>query len=359
MKKLLISALSLSVLLAGCGQNNDSNKTINKNVSENKEVKTNDNLSSEEFNTHFKKTLTKFTSSMKEIDIVSNGNDVSEFENSYREIGNNLLKSAEEFKNKIKNENLNQEQKEVSKFLTNNMLATGNLFVDMSTVYPKLLSGELTEDQAISENTNIQEKYTQKYLNSIISEEEFSKYLEKHKIEDDYYNSMVAELNETEDPIEFVKNGKSQLVNHESGDNLKIVKVFKNENTDENGFNEIDNNGFISNLAFVLVEDSNTGEKSLGYFGENINKTDKHIHFLGSVEFTTDTGEQIQPDGGVFETNNKLIKEYNPNVKSKGYGIVKLDYQNEIPKSIEVKISQPQNNDDTNYWGQDITLSLK
>ncbi|UOB21469.1 hypothetical protein [Macrococcus armenti] len=167
------------------------------------------------------------------------------------------------------------------------------------------------------------------------------------------------ELNYVNDPIEFIKNKNAEYVDDELGYSYKIEKIFKNEQTDKDGFNKINNNKFVSNLAFVLLKEKNNDKYMLGYFGENQNNTDKHIHFLGDIEFTTDTGEQIKPESGALATSNKLIKEYNPGVKSKGLGVVALDYQDQLPKTIQVKIAQPQNNDDTNYWGQDITLNLK
>lgn len=158
------------------------------------------------------------------------------------------------------------------------------------------------------------------------------------------------------DPIEFITMKDVVLNDTESGESYKIVKVFKAMSTDKDGFNNIDNDGFVNNLAFALVQNTEDNTLGLGYFGEMRNNTEKHIEFLGGVEFTTNTGEQLRPEGGVFTQGNKLIKNYNPNVKSKGFGIVPLEYQDEKPDSIDVLIEQPHNNDDTETWGEDIII---
>lgn len=158
------------------------------------------------------------------------------------------------------------------------------------------------------------------------------------------------------DPIEFITMKDVVLNDTESGASYKIVKVFKNTSSDKDGFNNIDNDGFVNNLAFALVQNTEDNTLGLGYFGEMRNNTEKHIEFLGGIEFTTNTGEQLRPEGGVFTQGNKLIKDYNPNVKSKGFGIVPLEYQDEKPSSIDVLIEQPHNNDDTDTWGEDVTI---
>lgn len=361
MKKILISALSLSILLAGCGQDKQENKGVTKIEKSEETVKY---ISDEKLKKDVQKFIDEFTSNSKTFLDSTQSDGMSDDPLDNIKETSKLFENLNSEINKYVNENnLNKKDEKNIKYIAVASSQFGSFINNMVNEAKKLESGDITEEQydkSINEFVSTKEAVeSDKNLSSAI------KYFERKGVNVSEYLKLNSDSNKavnstvTSDPLEFINKDQLIFENGETGDSLKILKIFKNENTDENGFNEIDNNGFISNLAFVLVEDTNTGEKSLGYFGENINKTDKHIHFLGSVEFTTDTGEQIQPDGGVFETNNKLIKEYNPNVKSKGYGIVKLDYQKEIPKSIEVKISQPQNNDDTNYWGQDITLNLK
>lgn len=160
----------------------------------------------------------------------------------------------------------------------------------------------------------------------------------------------------TENPIEFIKKSDKDLLFSTDDSVFKLVSVFENEKTDKDGFNTINQDGFEMKLGFALVKDQTTDEYMLGYFGENKNNTEEIVEFLGNIEFTTDTGEQIKPEGGRLVASNKLIKEYNPNTKAKGFAVVPLDYQDEKPKSINVEIGELSYEDLESDWGSAQTI---
>ena len=160
----------------------------------------------------------------------------------------------------------------------------------------------------------------------------------------------------TENPIEFIKKSDKDLLFSTDDSVYKLVSVFENEKTDKDGFNTINQDGFEMKLGFALVKDQTTDEYMLGYFGENKNNTEEIVEFLGNIEFTTDTGEQIKPEGGRLVASNKLIKEYNPNTKAKGFAVVPLDYQDEKPKSINVEIGELSYEDLESDWGSAQTI---
>ncbi len=160
----------------------------------------------------------------------------------------------------------------------------------------------------------------------------------------------------TESPIEFIKKSDKDLLFSTDESVFKLVSVFENEKTDKDGFNTINQDGFEMKLGFALVKDQTTDEYMLGYFGENKNNTEEIVEFLGNIEFTTDTGEQIKPEGGRLVASNKLIKEYNPNTKAKGFAVVPLDYQDEKPKSINVEIGELSYEDLESDWGTAQTI---
>src|SRR5699024_2483891 len=135
-------------------------------------------------------------------------------------------------------------------------------------------------------------------------------------------NAPQKDQDYTENPIEFIKKSDNDLLFSTDDSVYKLVSVFENEKTAKDGFNTINQDGFEMKLGFALIKDQNTDENMLGYFGENKNNTEEIVEFLGNIEFTTDTGEQIKPEGGRLVASNKLIKEYNPNTKAKGFAVV-------------------------------------
>ncbi|GAB1611556.1 hypothetical protein HB162lentus_02000 [Mammaliicoccus lentus] len=169
-------------------------------------------------------------------------------------------------------------------------------------------------------------------------------------------NAPQKDQDYTENPIEFIKKSDKDLLFSTDDSVYKLVSVFENEKTDKDGFNTINQDGFEMKLGFALVKDQNTDEYMLGYFGENKNNTEEIVEFLGNIEFTTDTGEQIKPEGGRLVASNKLIKEYNPNTKAKGFAVVPLDYQDEKPKSINVEIGELSYEDLESDWGSAQTI---
>ncbi|RIO07073.1 hypothetical protein BUZ94_13520 [Mammaliicoccus sciuri] len=169
-------------------------------------------------------------------------------------------------------------------------------------------------------------------------------------------NAPQKDQDYTENPIEFIKKSDKDLLFSTDDSVYKLVSVFENEKTNKDGFNTINQDGFEMKLGFALVKDQSTDEYMLGYFGENKNNTEEIIEFLGNIEFTTDTGEQIKPEGGRLVASNKLIKEYNPSTKAKGFAVVPLDYQDEKPKSINVEIGELSYEDLESDWGTAQTI---
>lgn len=169
-------------------------------------------------------------------------------------------------------------------------------------------------------------------------------------------NAPQKDQDYTESPIEFIKKSDKDLLFSTDDSVFKLVSVFENEKTDKDGFNTINQDGFEMKLGFALVKDQTTDEYMLGYFGENKNNTEEIVEFLGNIEFTTDTGEQIKPEGGRLVASNKLIKEYNPSTKAKGFAVVPLDYQDEKPKSINVEIGELSYEELESDWGTAQTI---
>lgn len=349
MKKPLTALLSLALVLSGCGQQSEKQEEKKQEINEK-------SFDKKDFNINLEKNLKIFIENMQDINELTSSTEVEKYEEGLLKGGTDIIKQAEQYEKYLNKNEINGKHKEISNYLLTNMFATGYLFKESSELYPQIISGELDSEQAINKQSEIQKKYSQKYnTDKNISDEKFLKYLKENDIEYKGFEKIIKSDNSTTDPIEFIENN-GILVDIDNNMSYEIVKVFRTDQSNKYGFNKIDNNNFVYNLAFALVKNTDTGELYLGYFGENVNNTDKNIEFLGYITFTTDTGQQVAPESGAMATSNKLIKEYNPGVKSKGYGIVPLEYQNEIPNSIKVTIDQPHNNDNTDTWGEDITI---
>ncbi|EGQ3524339.1 hypothetical protein KNE01_001937 [Staphylococcus pseudintermedius] len=173
-------------------------------------------------------------------------------------------------------------------------------------------------------------------------------------------NQTKTESNETKDTtdaLKFAQSKKGTIFTDENGVQYKMLKKYTNNDSDKNGMTQKDNNGFKFSFSYMLLENTETKEKSLAYFGEIKNDSDKALEFLNYIHFVTDTGEQLKPDAGL--NSGPLAKEYNANSKGKGYVIVPLNYQEDkAPKEIGVTIEQPADNATLSYYGDELRFNL-
>lgn len=136
---------------------------------------------------------------------------------------------------------------------------------------------------------------------------------------------------ETDDPMQAGnKNNGIKVFNISDVFTYQIKDWYVNDDTDDDGFNEIDFEGYSVKFAMVSVEDTAENE-SIGVFVETENDTDKETYFNMDMEFITDTQEQTHSGNGVGESK--------PGEKIKGFVLASLD--NDAPDSFIVTIDPP------------------
>lgn len=140
-------------------------------------------------------------------------------------------------------------------------------------------------------------------------------------------------LEQTADPLEAGNKSNGVNVFEDEWSNIYLVKKwYSNDDTDEEGFNTMDFDGYEVKFSVVLLEDENEDEV-IGFFVETENNTDKLIQYNMDMELLTDEQEQAYPD------DMYGIGESKPDIKTKGFTKVNLDY--DTPDSFEVTFEPP------------------
>ncbi|PWA08646.1 hypothetical protein DCC39_14505 [Pueribacillus theae] len=163
---------------------------------------------------------------------------------------------------------------------------------------------------------------------------------EQPDVQDDQQKQVDEEgfLKETDDPMEAGnKNNGIEVFNDEWDYTYLIKDWYSNDDTDEDGFNYIDFDGYKVKFSIALLED--TEEKNvIGVFAETLNDTDKTVQYNMDMELITDKQEQAQTDDMYGIGNSK------PGIKTKGF--VKVDLEYEVPESFKVTFEPPWDDED-------------
>src|SRR5699024_3395563 len=108
-----------------------------------------------------------------------------------------------------------------------------------------------------------------------------------------------AEGPTTNDPLEFVEEGKDGLHLIDGANEYEAKNYYVTDNTDEDGFNIYEDGDF--EMRYAIIETENVadvdaeGNKEIQVFGEIINDTKNDYYFDdGTVELKTDEGEESQ-----------------------------------------------------------------
>lgn len=310
MKKLLISALSLSILLAGCGQEKQDNKGATK-IEKNEEIKyINDKELMNKVQTYFE----SYNTYMTTFTVASEGGGMSDDVAENIESSGNLMKGLTSEINKfIKNNNLKSDDKKNLTYLSNSVNEFSKFIFKMTEEGRKLQKGEITE-----------EEYNEK-LKPILSSESFEKagkeldkslvYFENKGLKTDSLNNFY-ETNEEDDSSD--ENTQS------SDDTLTEVKETFNVNksitsgpvkltinkvelgtfkvTEENSYISSDLQiGETAQVVVVYMQQENTTENNVDYYADQ-------------APIITNTGEQLESDS--FDSG--LVTEMKGKIKSDG-----------------------------------------
>lgn len=143
-----------------------------------------------------------------------------------------------------------------------------------------------------------------------------------------------------EDPVEAGnKSNEVKEFMDEFGEIYEIKEWYSSDETDDDGINQIEFDGYKVNFSVALLEDME-GEQDIGFFVETENGTDTTVQYNMDMEIITDEQEQAETD------DSYGIGESKPSVKTKGFVKTDLDY--EAPESFEVTFEPPWD-DDSEY----------
>ena len=159
----------------------------------------------------------------------------------------------------------------------------------------------------------------------------------------------------TSDALEFAKSSKGSIFQL-NNKKYKLLKKYTNGSSNNQGLTMVNNKDFKTNFSYMLIEETSSKKKYLSYFGEIKNDTDVTVEFLNYVHFITDTGEQLKSEAGL--NSGPLAKNYHAKTKGKGFSMVPIDYQDNLPKEIAVTIEPPHDNHSMSPYGNEIYLKL-
>jgi len=136
----------------------------------------------------------------------------------------------------------------------------------------------------------------------------------------------------SDDPLEVgSKNASANMIVHElEGEDFTVIDWYVTDDTDEDGFNTVDFEGYTVEYAITLVEDE-SGEEFLGVFAEVENGTNYDVQFNDNFLFLTDNGDQSHLEWG--------IRENSPGTKTKFFNHAILEYG--APEEMTAEISAP------------------
>ena len=172
------------------------------------------------------------------------------------------------------------------------------------------------------------------------NDEEFSEgpYMDEEDIDEVYGDEYVEGLERTtDDPLEFVEEGKSGLILIDGFNEYVANSYYVTDDTDEDGFNTYKDGDF--EMRYAIIETVNIadveveGEEELQIFGEIINDTEDDYRFDdGTVLLRTDENETTELSFG-FNGAGQADQ------KSKFIDGFSLEYG--IPDSFTLKVLEP------------------
>lgn len=144
-----------------------------------------------------------------------------------------------------------------------------------------------------------------------------------------------AEEPTTDDPLEFVEEGKDGLHLIDGLNEYEAKNYYVTDDTDDEGFNTYEDGDFEMRYAIIETENvgdvESEGKREIQIFGEIINETEDDYYFDDEVvELKTDDGEKSELSYGLNGTADQ---------KSKFIDGFSLEY--DIPDSFTLTVLDP------------------
>ena len=148
------------------------------------------------------------------------------------------------------------------------------------------------------------------------------------------------------------KDNKASIIENDYGQTYEIVNWYVSDDTDDEGFNEMDFKGYKVKFSMAAVKDEE-GNEYIGFFAETENTTDRPVHYNGDMEIVTDNQDQTYNDDGIGSSE--------PGVKIKGFSAAPLEYG--TPESFTVTFEPPYLDNNGSYseggFGDNIEMEFK
>lgn len=312
MKKVLASGLAVSILLAGCGGNTNSNKSTEQ---------TNKTVSKKEAKKYIQKQVDELGLSMQDFYHINNAETIDV--NALLATKDGLESNTKEFSKFVDNNKLPADYKKFS----NNLISFSNSIITFYKEYTQAIKDyrnkKLTDSQLenkVNELAQIIDKDIEK-----IDNKEFDSFVEKEKIDtskidavEEYDKANQSSPTDSEttsfNPVDGFKSKKTvdtkQSVN--IGPiilNINKVELGTIKVTKDNEYNfESTKAGQEAQIIILHVKMKNTKDTNVEYYADQF-------------PITTNTGEQLDPS---LLTNSDLITEMKGDVESSGKIIYEL-----------------------------------
>ncbi|WP_436861826.1 hypothetical protein [Staphylococcus caeli] len=155
------------------------------------------------------------------------------------------------------------------------------------------------------------------------------------------------------DPMSFAK-ARLGSTFYSKNDNTtyKSIQKFTNNNTTPDGITSTDNKNFKTKFSYLVVENTKTHERYLGYFGDIINETPNPIKFTGDVKIII--GKNTVLD---MPKPTSLVDELDVGTKKRGYALTKLDSKKQL-KHIEIEINKPLDTYHQQDYSEKVEITL-
>ncbi|NWK83781.1 hypothetical protein HYE69_03045 [Staphylococcus sp. GSSP0090] len=132
----------------------------------------------------------------------------------------------------------------------------------------------------------------------------------------------------------------------------KSIQKYTNNDSSKTGVTSTNNNTFRTAFSYLLIENTQTHEFYLGYFGDVINETPSPMKYTGDMKVTLDKKTKLN-----MPKSTNLVDELDSGTKKRGYALVKLDSQNQ-PNQIEITLNQPLDTYHQQYYGKKVHITL-
>ncbi len=330
MKKIFISALSLSILLAGCGHEKQDNKGITKIDESEEKVKY---ISDEKLKKDVQNFIDKITTDFENIIMASEGGGMSD------DIPGNMKFSVEQMSNTqkeidkyIQKNNLKPKDKVNLEHISNGVSMITTMFDEMIVEMKKALNGEITEEEFQEKLKDIEnnEKYTE-------GGEKVDKALEYFENKGVNTKKLLNLFEEDSSISENQEDNQASTEDDPDGDGYSsdLVDTFKVNKSIEVG---------PATFTITKVETATepvTEDNSYDFEGYKVgdeaqmiivymklkNNTDQNAdYYPDQDEIVTDTGEQVAPAS--FNLDTGLVTEMKGAVESEGRVVYLLKNSN-------------------------------